>query len=134
MGVATRQELDALRTKLTGQPGYYAQDDAVGCIDPNGMAIRIEVTRKRALDIKAAVERVGPDAARRPAGPIYARAEPVEVGHVVFFTNCLDAQEKFYHELLGFETSDRYPGRGAFMRTAATTTCSCSRCRTANVA
>ena len=131
-GVATRQELDALRTKLTGQPGYYAQDDAVGCIDPNGMAIRIEVTRKRALDIKPPSNAWG-QTLRVDQPPIYARAEPVEVGHVVFFTNCLDAQEKFYHELLGFETSDRYPGRGAFMR-AHGTTCSCSRCRTANVA
>ena len=50
--------------------------------------------------------------------PIYERAEPVEVGHVVFFTNCLAEQEKFYQELLGFEMSDRYPGRGAFMRCA----------------
>ena len=71
-------------------------------------------TRHQAL----AVERVGQTLRVDQPVSIYARAEPVEVGHVVFFTNCLDAQEKFYHELLGFETSDRYPGRGAFMRCA----------------
>jgi catechol 2,3-dioxygenase-like lactoylglutathione lyase family enzyme len=37
---------------------------------------------------------------------------------VVFFTNRLAEQEKFYQELLGFEMSDRYPGRGVFMRCA----------------
>ncbi|KVP21350.1 VOC family protein [Burkholderia ubonensis] len=118
-GVATAAELDALRVKLAGQPGYYAHDDVVGCIDPNGMAIRIEVTRKRVLDVKGSLSNVWGETLRVDTpSTIYERAEPVEVGHVVFFTNALDAQEKFYHELLGFETSDRYPGRGAFMRCA----------------
>jgi catechol-2,3-dioxygenase len=91
----------------------------VGCIDPNGMAIRVEVTRKRAVDIHGSPSNVWGQTLRvdQPS-TIYERAEPVEVGHVVFFTNRLAEQEKFYHELLGFEMSDRYPGRGAFMRCA----------------
>jgi catechol 2,3-dioxygenase-like lactoylglutathione lyase family enzyme len=47
--------------------------------------------------------------------PIYDRAIPVEIGHVVLFSDCLDAAEKFYNDL-GFVTSDRYPGRGVFLR------------------
>ncbi len=37
---------------------------------------------------------------------------------MVFFTDRLAEQAAFYQELLGFETSDRYPGRGAFLRCA----------------
>src|ERR1700759_4564817 len=40
-GVATLAELDPYRRSLEGQPGYYSTSDAVGCIDPNGLAIRI---------------------------------------------------------------------------------------------
>ncbi len=118
-GVATQAELEALRAKLAGQPGYYSSDDAIGCYDPAGMAIRVEVTRKRELDVKGSPSNVWGQALRvdQPS-PIYERAEPIEVGHVVFFTNCLAEQETFYHESLGFETSDRYPNRGAFMRCA----------------
>ncbi|WP_322070214.1 VOC family protein [Paraburkholderia bannensis] len=118
-GVATGEELDALRERLKGQPGYYSDDKGVGCFDPAGMAIRIEVTRKREIDVQGSPSNVWGQTLRVDTpSPIYERAEPVEVGHVVFFTNCLAEQEKFYHERLGFETSDRYPNRGAFMRCA----------------
>jgi catechol-2,3-dioxygenase len=77
------------------------------------------VTRKRALDVHGSPSNVWGQTLRvNQPSPIYERAEPVEVGHVVFFTNKLAEQEKFYQELLGFEMSDRYPGRGAFMRCA----------------
>ncbi|WP_322051976.1 VOC family protein [Paraburkholderia bannensis] len=118
-GVATAEELDALRERLKGQPGYYSDDKGVGCFDPAGMAIRIEVTRKREIAVQGSPSNVWGQTLRVDTpSPIYERAEPVEVGHVVFFTNCLAEQEKFYHEVLGFETSDRYPNRGAFMRCA----------------
>jgi catechol-2,3-dioxygenase len=118
-GVATAAELDALRGKFAAQPGHFETSGAVGCTDPNGMAIRVEVTRKRTLDIKGSPSNVwGQDLRINTPSPVYERAEPIEVGHVVFFTNCVAEQEKFYHDLLGFETSDRYPGRGAFMRCA----------------
>jgi len=118
-GVATREELDALRGRFAGQPSHFETDDAVGCIDPTGMAIRIEMTRKRELDIKGAPSNPWGRAMRiDEPGPIYERAQPVEVGHVVLFTTRLAEQEKFYHELLGFEVSDRYPQRGTFMRCA----------------
>src|SRR5256885_1037451 len=52
------------------------------------------------------------------AGPVYERAEPVEVGHVVFFTDALDETTEFY-QALGFHLSDRYPGRGHFLRCSA---------------
>src|ERR1700754_992254 len=102
--VATREELDALRGRFAGQPGHVETDDAVGCIDPNGMAIRVAVTKKRDIGVKGPPATVWGQALRVDTpSPVYERAEPVEVGHVVFFTNCVAEQEKFYHELLGFE-------------------------------
>ncbi|WP_042300542.1 VOC family protein [Paraburkholderia kururiensis] len=118
-GVATREELDALRERLKGQPGYYNDENGVGCFDPGGMAIRVQVTRKRELDVAGSPSNVWGQTLRVDTpSPVYERAEPVEVGHVVFFTNCLAQQAAFYCELLGFEISDRYPDRGAFMRCA----------------
>lgn len=119
-GVATPADLDLYRGRLKGAIGFYETEAAVGCIDPNGMAIRVEVTRKRALGITGSPSNVWGKTARVDSpSPVYERAQPVEVGHVVFFTNCLAEQERFYHERLGFETSDRYPERGAFMRCAS---------------
>jgi catechol 2,3-dioxygenase-like lactoylglutathione lyase family enzyme len=76
------------------------------------------VTHKRKVDLKgvpmnawAAVS--GAD--RRSTPTI---REPIEVGHVVFFTDRLADLERFYVEKLGFAVSDRYPGRGVFLRCA----------------
>ncbi|WP_246793353.1 VOC family protein [Burkholderia perseverans] len=119
-GVADAAALAVYRERLAGTPGYYATDAAVGCIDPAGMAVRVEVTRRRAIDVQGSPSNVWGQAPRRvdTPSPVYDHAEPVEVGHVVFFTNCLADQQRFYEERLGFELSDRYPERGAFMRCA----------------
>jgi len=116
-GVATADHLAVYRERLKDQPGYYTDADGVGCLDPIGLAVRVEVTRKRAVDVHGSPSNVWGQTLRVDrASPVYERAEPVEVGHVVFFTNNLAAQEAFYKDKLGFELSDRYPGRGAFLR------------------
>src|SRR5207237_353371 len=87
------------------------------CTDPNGLAIRVRLSQKRKLDIKGVPSNTW-DSARRVDAPtkVYERAHPVEVGHVVFFTDRLAEMEKFYCGRLGFHVSDRYPGRGLFLR------------------
>lgn len=106
-GVRDAAGLDAVRAKLGG---------ADHATDPNGLAIRFAVSGKRALQIEGTRTNTWDRAERidTPAA-IYERATPVEVGHVVFFCADLAATEAFYTQL-GFVTSDRYPGRGAFMR------------------
>jgi catechol-2,3-dioxygenase len=52
------------------------------------------------------------------AAPIYERATPIEVGHVVFFVSDVKATSAFYAQRFGFVGSDSYPNRGAFMRCA----------------
>ncbi|MCP5688277.1 glyoxalase, partial [Klebsiella pneumoniae] len=80
----------------------------IGCTDPNGLAIRLQVTRKRTLDIECSGHNTWQTKGRinKPA-PIYDRATPIEVGHVVFFVKDVNACEAFYHERFGFQASDR---------------------------
>lgn len=115
-GVRSGADLDALRSHLSAQPSFREQDGLLSCIDPNGVGIGFRISSKREIDITGTPANTWGNAARidRPS-PVYERAEPVEVGHVVFFTDALAATTSFY-EALGFCLSDRYPGRGHFLR------------------
>jgi catechol-2,3-dioxygenase len=118
-GVTGEADLDALRVSLSRQPDFQERQGVVSCTDPNGIGTGFRVTRKRAIDVSGTPANVWGHAARidQPAA-IYDRAEPVEVGHVVFFTDTLAETTAFY-ESLGFHLSDRYPGRGHFLRCSA---------------
>lgn len=86
-------------------------------MDPNGMALKFRQSQKRSIDAKGVPINTWDHAARVDApSAFYDRARPVEVGHLVLFTDKLDAMERFYVDRLGFIVSDRYPGRGVFMR------------------
>jgi catechol 2,3-dioxygenase-like lactoylglutathione lyase family enzyme len=88
-------------------------------IDPNGFGLGFRLSRKRPIAIEGTPANVWGNAARIDTpSPVYDHAEPVEVGHVVFFTDKLAEMTSFY-EKLGFHVSDRYPGRGVFLRCAA---------------
>ena len=115
-GVSDEATLRVLRERIAHAPGFSDKGSSIGCTDPNGMAIRFQVSVKRAVDITGARANTWDRRERiDQSSPIYERAEPIEVGHVVFFAADLVATEAFYASL-GFVTSDRYPGRGAFMR------------------
>jgi catechol 2,3-dioxygenase-like lactoylglutathione lyase family enzyme len=86
--------------------------------DPLGVVHRFQPSAKRVIDIKGSPSNVWGDTARvNSPSPIYERAQPVEVGHVVFFVPDA-AQAVAFYESLGFVVSDCYPGRGYFMRCA----------------
>jgi catechol 2,3-dioxygenase-like lactoylglutathione lyase family enzyme len=117
-GVADDATLERLQTLLQDQPGYVSEAGQVGCTDPNGLAIRFQVSRKRTLQVHGCPSNTWDSRTRvDQRGLVYHRATPIEVGHVVLFVSELAAAEAFYQSL-GFVTSDRYPGRGAFMRCA----------------
>ncbi|GLU41603.1 VOC family protein [Pseudomonas sp. NBRC 100443] len=119
-GVASADDLALYASRIATAPGFVEGGGRIGCTDPNGLAIRLQVTRKRELVLKecGAHNTWNSKARINKPSPIYERATPVEVGHVVFFVKDVDACEAFYREAFGFQTSDRYPGRGAFLRTA----------------
>ncbi|GAA4351557.1 VOC family protein [Variovorax defluvii] len=91
----------------------------IGCTDPNGLAVRLQVSRKRPVQVDCGAMNTWNAKPRinQPA-PVYERATPIEVGHVVFFVADVQATSAFYAERFGFVASDSYPNRGAFMRCA----------------
>lgn len=118
-GVGTRPELEELRQGLQLLPNFVDTGERVGCSDPNGLAVRIQVTQKRRLELTCAQTNTwGTHHRINQPSPAYERATPIEVGHVVFFVKDLAATTAFYEKHLGFVMSDRYPNRGHFMRCA----------------
>ena len=119
-GVASADDLAHYASRIATAPGFVEGGGRIGCTDPNGLAIRLQVTRKRELVLEecGAHNTWNSKARINQPSPVYERATPVEVGHVVFFVKDVNACEAFYREAFGFQTSDRYPDRGAFLRTA----------------
>jgi catechol 2,3-dioxygenase-like lactoylglutathione lyase family enzyme len=116
-GVALEADLNAVREVLRTEPSFSDHGSSVSCIDPNGLAIRFQVTQKRAVELACAKTNTWGETNRiNQPSPAYARAEPIEVGHVVFFVKDLAATTAFYMDKFGFQLSDRYPGRGSFLR------------------
>jgi len=120
-GVRDAAALAPLAQALRSAPGFEDRrsgDGSVRALDPHGLRVVFRVSGKRAVDAAGAPTNPWGGVVRidTPA-PVYERAQPVEVGHVVFFTDRLAQMEAFY-TALGFVASDRYPGRGVFMRCA----------------
>jgi catechol 2,3-dioxygenase-like lactoylglutathione lyase family enzyme len=118
-GVEGEADLARYAAAIAGEPGFVEQGGRIGCTDPNGLAVRLQVTRKRPVQVQGAQYNTWDRRERinQPA-PAYEHATPIEVGHVVFFVADVQACERFYVEKFGFAASDRYPGRGAFLRCA----------------
>ena len=126
-GVSDAATLQQLQQQLQAMPGFQSQGvDAAGvhpgaqvsCLDPHGLRQVFAMGMKRPVDVRGAAANAYGDIRRiDQASPVYERATPVDIGHVVLFTDRLQAAEDFY-QALGFVVSDRYPGRGVFMRCA----------------
>jgi len=118
-GVSSADELDTLRNRLQHQPHFVSTPERVGCTDPNGLALRVQVTQKRPVALACAQSNTWDNKSRiNQPSPAYERATPIEVGHVVFFVTDLATTTAFYEQHLGFVVSDRYPQRGTFLRCA----------------
>lgn len=119
-GVPDEAALERLAARLADAPAFAR--DAVGmtCLDPNGMTLRFQVSHTR--DVQLAVSPINQwgDVRRldQPS-PVYDHATPIGIGHAVFFVEDLEGMERFYCDALGFHVSDRYVGRGVFLRSAA---------------
>ena len=53
-GVETEADLQHYADKIRWAPGFVSGNGRIGCTDPNGLAVRLQVTRKRALQIDSA--------------------------------------------------------------------------------
>lgn len=120
-GVKSASDLDLLAPLLGSAKGFADQrstDGTLRALDPHGLGIVFRVTQKRDPGVTGSPSNPWGAAARiNAASPVYERATPVDIGHVVLFTDRVAEAEAFYARL-GFVTSDRYPGCGVFMRCA----------------
>lgn len=122
-GVENAADLERYAAAIGGDPGFVDASAGgarrIGCTDPNGLAVRLQVSRKRPVEVRCAEMNTWNTQPRvNQRAPVYERATPIEVGHVVFFVADVKACEAFYASRFSFVASDRYPGRGAFMRCA----------------
>ena len=121
-GVTHADALEPLAQALKSAPGFEdrrSTDGTLVALDPHGLRVVFRVSAKRKIGVSGTPTNPWGGVRRidTPA-PIYENAQPVEIGHVVFFTDRLEQMEAFY-TALGFVASDRYPGRGVFLRCAA---------------
>ena len=120
-GVASAQALQQLARSLADQPGFVSDAQSCSCRDPNGMTLRFRVSSQRpvALAPSPPINQWGDVRRIDQPSPVYDCATPIGIGHAVFFVDDLEPMERFYREKLGFKVSDRYVGRGVFLRVAA---------------
>ena len=119
-GVASDADMAHYTASLKSQPNFVQQGPRIGCTDPSGLAVRVQLSQKKTLELECTKVNTWSDHPRtNQPSQAYDRAQPIEVGHVVFFVKELERVSRFYQDLLGFVLSDQYPGRGHFLRCAA---------------
>ena len=117
-GVEASADVDRLREQLGAQGQWDPAAATLTTLDPNGLAVGFRVTRKRSIEAHGVPMNAWglPGREVNQRSKLYDHAEPIEVGHVVFHTDCLAELERFYVEKLGFCVSDRYPKSAVFLR------------------
>lgn len=118
-GVENESDLQTYAANLKDNASFSQTDGRIRAIDPNGITIGLQVSRKKPVTLECAAFNTWNHRPRvnKPA-PFYERATPIEVGHVVFYVANRAEAVKFYEDKLGFVVSDQYPNRGSFMRCA----------------
>lgn len=118
-GVASEADMTRYAAAMQSQTDFFRNDERLGCLDPCGLAVRLQVSRKKTLALDCAEINTWSARPRvNQPSRAYDRAQPIEVGHVVFFVKELEKVSRFYQDTLGFIVSDTYPGRGHFLRCA----------------
>ncbi|EPQ5227808.1 VOC family protein [Providencia huaxiensis] len=116
-GTENTAELNKIIENIQGCDGFKLTSDGAECRDPNGMAVAFTVTKQKDVDVEVSPINQWGDIRRidKPS-PVYEKATPINVGHVVFFVDDLPSTEAFYCQKLGFQVSDRYIDRAVFLR------------------
>ena len=120
-GVSDAAALAELLAALSPERPVTRDDDGTAHFrDAMGLGIALRVTRKRPLEATPTLFNTpGAPARIDRSAAFYDRAVPQEIGHSVLGGADLAAAERFYRERLGFHVSDRYVGRGVFLRAPA---------------
>ncbi len=117
-GVDGRAALDALAARLERVTVVRRGGDGrIAFTDPAGFGVALAETARRPLPaVEIAVNTPERRARLDTVGAFYRQASPRRLGHVVLQVPDIAAVESFYRDHLGFWVSDRYPGRGVFLR------------------
>ncbi|MGL4860403.1 MAG: VOC family protein [Enterobacteriaceae bacterium] len=116
-GVASQETLQRLSAQLADEPGFVAGEEFIECQDPNGLTLRFALSQQREVRLEIpAINQWGDMRRVDIPSPVYERAQPINIGHVVFFVQDLARSEAFYRHKLGFHVSDRYIDRAVFLR------------------
>lgn len=118
--VDDQASFDMLKENLKDTEGYQSQSNILYCRDPNGLTLSFEIhVLQTSLDkASVGINQYGSINRINEASPVYEKAAPLGIGHVVLFSPNLAAAQTFYEDKLGFYLSDAYNNRGAFMRCA----------------
>lgn len=117
-GVESGAELDALAVRVGAATRVSRGADAgLHFFDPAGFGVGLTMTRRKPLLAREIAVNT-PERRLRidTVGAFYKRARPRRIGHIVLQVPEIAPVERFYREVLGFWLSDRYPGRGVFLR------------------
>ncbi|WP_068085274.1 VOC family protein [Novosphingobium rosa] len=114
-GVDDETTIPAIAARL-GEEARW-EDGLLLATDPNGLTHGFRPTRRVAVEADAQ-DVNGPGVHRRvdQRSPVYERAVPISIGHVVLFVDNLEKTLDFFLKTLGFVVSDSYPGHAAFLR------------------
>ena len=116
-GVESDQDLERIAKALARHAPVRTAKSRIFTTDPNGLSVGFQVSVKHPLSIAPTLYNgYGSVPRTNVRAPMYPQAAPVEISHVVFYTENLAAIEEWYVKSLGFHVSDSYPGRGLFMR------------------
>lgn len=122
-GVASRHDLERIGAELSrDRPVRADRDGTIHTVDDGGINIGIRIWRHGTESVRRASLPLNAPGARGRVdapSPMYERAHPFRIGHIVFAVPDVRAAERFYTERLGFSLSDRYAGGAAtFLRYA----------------
>ena len=120
-GVDTAAQLKYLAERLEAATTVEGWTDGrLQCRDPVGLSLGFQMTnRRRARVVGAATNAYGRISRVNEPSPLYERAHPVRLSHIVLSTNAIEEHVAFYRDVLGFHLSDSYPGDGYFLRCQA---------------
>lgn len=122
-GVSTPKHLAMLEHELARDRSVTAdQDGTLHTVDDSGVNIGFRLWRHGQEPARSTLPLNVPGARGRvdKPSPMYERARPFRMGHIVFAVPDVRAGEAFYVKRLGFWLSDRYAGGAAvFLRYAA---------------
>lgn len=116
-GVENQTNLNQIIDNIQKCDGFERTPTGAQCRDPNGMTVAFCLSQQKDVQLEVTgINQWGDIRRIDEPSPIYEKATPINIGHVVFFVDDLPATEAFYCQQLGFQVSDRYIDRAVFLR------------------